>query len=176
MMGARRFAESLLFALLAALGSVPWTLATGAVVGRKQAEAVYLLVLAALYLVWIAPGWPRKLRTGVLASAAAVAFAFVPAPASISAAILVAVGRSGLLYRARPARAVVTEALLVGGGLAFAGWLGGPSLLDAASAVWGFYLLQSVFFLLGGVAESREEAHADPFEDALRRASAAMEG
>ncbi len=175
-MRARRFAESLLFALLAALGAIPWTLAAGAAVGRGRAEALYLLALAALYLVWIAPSWPQKLRSGVLAAVAAAALAFVPVPAWAAAALLVAVGRSGLLYRTKPARAVVTEAVLVGGGLAFAGWLAGPSLLDAALAVWGFYLLQSVYFLLGGVAERREEARTDPFEDAHRRAMAVMEG
>lgn len=175
-MRARRFGQSLLFALLAALGSIPWTLATGSAVGRGRAEALYWLALAVLHLVWIAPGWPCKLRTGVLACGAAAALTVVPAPAFLGAAILVAVGRSGLLYRAKPARAVATEALLVGGGLAFAGWLAGPSLLDQAFSVWGFYLLQSLFFLLGGVAERREEAQTDPFDDALRRATAVLEG
>lgn len=175
-MRARRFGESLLFALLAALGAVPWTLAIGVAVGRGRAEALYWLALAVLHLVWIAPGWPCKLRTSLLAAMAAVVFAFLSAPAGVTAAILVAVGRSGFLYRAKPARAVVTEALFVGGGLAFAGWLAGPALLDQAFSVWGFYLLQSVFFLLGGVAERREEAQTDPFDDALRRATAVLEG
>ncbi len=174
-MRARRFGESLLFAFLAALGAVPWTLAVGVGLGRVRAEAVYLLLLGVAYLVWIAPGWPKKLPTAVLAAAASAVLAFVSVPAWVAAALLVAVGRSALLYRSTPTRAVLTEAVLVGGGLAFAGWLAGPSLLDAAFAVWGFYLLQSVYFLLGGVTERREETSGDAFEDVRRRALALME-
>ena len=45
------------------------------------------------------------------------------------------------------------EALLLFGGLALARQLIGPSMLSLVLAVWGFFLVQSVFFLVSGVAE-----------------------
>jgi hypothetical protein len=46
-----------------------------------------------------------------------------------------------------------------------------------AFAIWGFFLVQSFFFLLGGVAErAATPAGLDPFEVARARAVALMEG
>jgi hypothetical protein len=46
-----------------------------------------------------------------------------------------------------------------------------------ALAVWGFFLVQSVFFLVGGVQPRREPGpQPDPFEDAHARALALLDG
>ena len=84
--------------------------------------------------------------------------------------------RSGLLYESRPARAWAFELLLTGGGLALAASLLGRSELTMALAIWGFFLVQSGFFLVGGVREApAPTARPDPFEAAHARALALVE-
>ena len=75
------------------------------------------------------------------------------------------------------ARALVIETCLLAGGLALARFLAGPDTAQVAFAIWGFFLVQSFFFLLGGVAERAEStAGLDSFEVARARALALMEG
>ena len=67
--------------------------------------------------------------------------------------------------------------LLIAGGLGLARFLAGPDTLQMAFAIWGFFLVQSFFFLVGGIAERVETtAGLDPFEVARSRALALMEG
>jgi len=95
---------------------------------------------------------------------------------AIGLAVILGIARSTVLYRAAAARAVATEAVLLLGGLLFARFLAGASLLSTALALWGFLLVQSVFFLIGGVrARSAGAPHADPFEATYRRAVALLE-
>jgi hypothetical protein len=95
---------------------------------------------------------------------------------AIALAVLLALARSGILYRARPARALATEAILIGAGLLFARYLGGFTLVSTALALWGFLLVQSFFFLIGGVrVRSLVEGGADAFEEAHRRALALLD-
>jgi hypothetical protein len=73
----------------------------------------------------------------------------------------------------------VAETLLLAGGLALARFLAGPDTLQVAFAIWGFFLAQSFFFLLGGVGERSHDAGIaglDPFEVARARAVELMEG
>jgi hypothetical protein len=72
---------------------------------------------------------------------------------------------------------LVAETCLLAGGLGLARFLAGPDTLQVAFAIWGFFLVQSFFFLLGGVAERAERPSGlDPFEVARARAVALMEG
>jgi hypothetical protein len=82
---------------------------------------------------------------------------------AVASAGLIACGRSGILYRSRPLRALVLESLLAAGGLVFAGQLAGASL---ALAAWGYFLVQSLFFLVGGIEARPDPGPADPFERA----------
>jgi hypothetical protein len=85
---------------------------------------------------------------------------------AVAAAAIVAGIRSGLLYRARPLRAWAAEAGLGVGGLGLAQLLSGGSLVSISLAVWGYFLVQSVFFLIGGVTARRPEGPIDPFDRA----------
>ena len=90
--------------------------------------------------------------------------------------MILALSRSGFLYRSQPARALLLEGALSGGGLAFAYAMAGPGLLATALAIWGFFLAQSLFFLAGGVKQrDAEPAGTDPFEKARQRALALMD-
>ncbi|HSD10111.1 MAG TPA: hypothetical protein VLF14_03950, partial [Candidatus Binatia bacterium] len=91
--------------------------------------------------------------------------------------VLVAVARSGFLYRSTPARSVVVEAIITGGGLLFARFLCGPSSAALLLSTWGFFLVQSVYFLVGGTyTPAGSGRHPDPFQDAYGRAMALLEG
>lgn len=177
-MRASSFTGSLAFAVLAALGSVPWMIAASPI-GRSWALGTYSLGAAVVYLVWIAPSWRRGLAAGAGAGLGALVLALLtpmPTGAVMGAALVLATVRSGYLFRCRPARAFVVESVLAGGGLAFAGALADGSLLGLGLAFWGYFLLQSAFFLIGGFTERPADGpRLDPFEVARRRALALME-
>jgi hypothetical protein len=91
-------------------------------------------------------------------------------------AALIGAVRSGLLYRARPLRAILTEVALALGGLLFARLLLGPSALAAMLAIWGYFLVQSLFFLIPGARPGRgDDPVPDPFERAHARALALLD-
>ncbi len=171
--------RTLAFGLVAALGAIPWAMVFGPFFGHSWALAGYCLAAAALYAAVIAPNWPRGVAVGAvagLAAAAALVLATRPSEAILGAALILAVVRSGFLFRGKPARTVVLEAALTFGGLLFARALVGPTLLSAGLAIWAFFLIQSLFFLAGGVREREvDEPRIDPFERARKRALALME-
>ena len=171
--------KTLAFGLVAALGSIPWAMVFGPFFGQHWALAGYCLGLTALYVAVIAPMWPRAFAAGAIASFAATTIAVLatrPSEALLGAALILAVARSGFLYRGKPARTAVLEAALIFGGLLFARTLIGPTLLSAGLAIWAFFLTQSLFFLAGGVREREPDGpRVDPFERARKRALALME-
>lgn len=178
------FARSLAFAAAAGLAAVPWLLLAAPVVGRAWSVALLALGCAVAHVVWVAPNPRRALVAGGTTAllAALVALAALPLPpgaaltaAVLAAAVLVAVGRSVLLVRRPAARALALEAALLAGGLLAARFLAGPSPLDLGLAVWGFFLVQALYGLVGGGVPRREDAAGDPFERARRRALALME-
>ena len=99
--------------------------------------------------------------------------------------LLIGVFRSGLLQTGSPgsassfARRFTLELMFIGSGLALAHYLGGASIYPEAFAMWGFYLAQSGFFLLGGEAEHDRvrqppKSRPDGFAAAMKRAREAL--
>lgn len=169
---------SLAFALVAALGSIPWILVGEPFVGRLWAAALYCLVTLVLYLFVIAPSVARGFAIAGLAAVAAGVVGLLaswPAEAILGAVVILAVARSGFLYRRVPARALVSEVLLSLGGLLFARAVGGPTVLGIGLAIWSFFLVQSLYFLIGGRSEVTEEPAVDPFERARQQALVLMD-
>ena len=165
------FGRSAAFAACAALGCIPWI-----VVGGPR--ALYLVAVTSAYVAGLGGPIARRLPAAMLAAVAggALLLARDATVLCIGLAVALAVARSAFLYRAAPARAVVVETALAGGGLLFARLLGTRSPLGMALAIWGFFLVQSFFFLLVG-ARARETAtgHPDPFEAAHARAMEVIE-
>jgi hypothetical protein len=95
--------------------------------------------------------------------------------AALGAAIALGLARSGLLYRSRGARGIAIEALLLGGGLVLARFLMATGVLGPALALWGFFLVQSAFFAIGGPQMREAAVVGDRFESARRRALALLE-
>jgi len=174
------FARSLIFAAVAAGAFPVFALFANPILGPASGLSLYLLGIGVLYVAGLAPRRSRTVAAvGIAAVLGAGVLILAPSVGTIAAgaALVVGVCRSGVLYRSRRARALVTETCLLAGGLGLARFLAGPDTLQMAFAIWGFFLVQSFFFLLGGVAERTEaSAGLDPFEVARARAVALMEG
>jgi hypothetical protein len=173
------FARSTWFAAVAALAWVPWLVLVGAVMGPSTARTLYLVAVTSAYVGGLggrlARRLPAVLVTGIAGSAVAVV-GRDPTVLCLGLGVVLAVARSAFLYRTLPARAVVTEAVLAGGGLGFARLLAFRSPVAMALPIWGFFLVQSCFFLVAGVRERRADGgHQDPFEAAHARAMEVLE-
>ncbi len=127
-----------------------------------------------LYTAWLAPSRRAAFRNAAVALAG-VALIFVVADSLetrwLGLALLLACLRSGLGPSMRPARAVVVEVGLLGGGLAMAVWLAGAGWFGQALGLWGYALVQSLYFLVPGRASPRFEqsSDGDPFDRARDR-------
>jgi hypothetical protein len=179
MMRWNTFARSILFAALAAGFALPWLVLARPIFGGAWAIVSYLVFVVAAYLGGLAPERRRGIAVFVVAVFIGVGVALAasaPAELALGLGALLAVGRSGFLYRAPTARAVLIETVLVGGGLVFARFLAGHSPLSLGLALWGFFLVQSFFFLVGGIrVRGGGGHHPDPFQDAYGRALALLD-
>ena len=164
------FGRSAAFAAVAALGWMPWLMLVGPLLGPPAARTLYLIGVTSAYVAGLGGPTARRLAAAILTAMTGAALALAGG-LCLGLGVALAVARSVFLYRAMPARAVVTEATLVGGGLLFARLLATSSPLGATLPIWGFFLLQSCFFLVGGAHEERpRSAYPDPFEAAYARA------
>jgi hypothetical protein len=175
----RSFGRSAAFAALVALAFFPWLVVVAPVFGLPAARAFYLVAATALYAGGLAQSPARRASVAVLVAVAGLVLAVITRgrpELCLALAVLLGTVRSVFLHRAAPARAVATEALLVGGGLVFARFLAGDAPHATSLALWGFFLVQSCFFLVAGVtAATSAGRHPDPFEDAFARASEVMD-
>lgn len=176
------FARSLVFAALAAAGVVPWLVLARPLLGGGRALGFYLVGATAFYLGGLGP--ERRHRVAIivvtaLAGCALALFTRTPTELVLGLGALLATGRSAFLYRtprAPAARAVVVEFLLIGTGLVFARFLAGPSPLAVMLALWGFFLVQSGYFLVAGIrARAGSGRHPDAFEETRLRALALLD-
>lgn len=178
-MGWNTFGRSAVFAAAAGCGVMPWLLVVAPLLGVRGALAFYLVAVTAAYVTAIAPALRRGLGAGVMVGILGGGFAVAAHPLpelALGLALLLALARTSFLYRARPGRALALEVALVAGGLLFARCLAGSSLLSVMLALWGFLLVQSVFFLVGGIRERHTGAvRRDPFDAAYERASALLD-
>ena len=173
------FSGTLWFAALVAVGLPAAVLVLGSGLGGRAAVSVYIVASACFYLVGCAPGRRRSLLVAIpVAAVGGLILLLAPEPeqAAVLSAAMIAACRSGFLYRSRPGRALLVELVLASVGLAVAGLLWGPGLLTAALALWGYYLVQSIFFLVGGVQVRRRPAEGDAFELARSRLLTLLEG
>jgi len=172
------FAKSLWFAAFAA-GALPlWLLLARPILGAERAIGAYFVAIAAAYLGSIAPTRGRALVVAVVAAAAGALASLTTHAAGelvLVLVVLIAVARSGFLYRCTPPRGVAIEAIVAGGGLLFVRFLCGPSVAALVLSLWGFFLVQSLYILLGGTTATAVSGHPDPFEDAYGRALALLD-
>ena len=173
------FARSLVFAAAAAgIAPLVW-LGLGPIVGVGNAVVLLWLAATSIYVAGIAPAHRIAVGAGAFALGGLLSlFAASTTQVAMAAALSLAVCRSGVLYRSRPLRAIVQETALGLGGVALAAFAQGPGFpgpLAAAAGLWSYLLVQSLFFLLGGVRRRSPDGDRDPFEHARTRLLALLE-
>jgi hypothetical protein len=175
-----RFRGALVIAAAAALTLPGTLLVLGPFVGRPCAFALHWLGITAAHVAWLAPGRRRAVcrAAGVLGLGAAgltvAALAALPVVVAAPgvAAVALAVARGGRRVRAGSLRALLVEGGLGLAALALVGLVQGPSLVSAAAASWGFWLVQSVHPLLPGPGPGGDVRETS---DAFERAAARLE-
>lgn len=164
--------RSLLFGAFAAAAWLAVALTAGPAIGFGLALELHAAACVALYLAGCGPRRSPRLGLGALVIGITIAlFVHSPSTALLALGAVLAVGRSAMLWRLRPARALVVELLLVLGGLKLAALASQPTVAGLALGLWTFFLLQGAYFLIGGIdARAPERPAADPFEAARDRA------
>jgi hypothetical protein len=173
------FARSLAFAALAAAGLPVAVTFAGALLGGESAARLYLVAVAGIYAIGLCPDRSRRFAALAFSAFAGMILALLPLDlrtTAIGAAGIVAFARGVLLPDARNLRAVVIEAVLAAAGLAAAAWFARGGLLALCLALWGYFLVQSGYFLFGARTAGAGEAARDPFDRARARLLRLLEG
>lgn len=162
-------------------------------VGGGGALTVYAIGSTALYAAGLARGTTRGMAAAgvLLASGLALLLAGAGTYSTLLAmALLLGVVRSGWLCgggrtsagRDSFIRSFGVEAALVGGGLGLASVLASGSFFPISLALWGFFMTQSAFFLIGGrdairasPSDRAYDPSADAFDAVTRRAHGLLE-
>jgi hypothetical protein len=141
--------------------------------GADVVFALHLVACAVAYAALLGETPRRALRNGLGALVGAALVVLVASSVeglAVGLACVTAFVRSGLEYSLRSGRGLVIEIALVLGGLAFASWLASPGWLGAAAALWGFALVQSLYFLVPGRTRARgATGPGDPFDRARQQ-------
>jgi hypothetical protein len=172
------FLRSTLFAAMSAAAYGPFVTIVGPLLGLRSAAGLYAVALATCYVAGLAATGRRRLvSAGAIAmlGLGLVVWRLPPSEVAVSLAVMLGVVRSRVLYRARRSRGLVIEAALVGGGLWFAAFLMASPVLSIALAIWGFFLVQGLFFLVGRTLRGASAGGTDPFDQAHARAVAVLD-
>ncbi len=174
------FGRSVLFAALAAAAWVPWLVVVGPLLGANAARQLYLILAIVLYVSGLSRNRSRSLIVAGCAGGVAVVAALVarnPTELGLGLGLTLGIARSAFLYRNSTARAVTIEGVLQLGGLLLARWLSAPPLAATSTALWGYLLVQSFFFLIAADEglPTGLQAERDPFEAAHRAALALLD-
>jgi hypothetical protein len=149
--------------------------------GRGDAAVLYLAAAGTVYAAGLAPTLRRALLVGILMGGLSLLLLAVArdlAEVAVGIAFLVSGFRCFSLHQGAGVRTLVVEAVLGLGGLAFAGLLAGSGRgpVGIALAIWGYFLVQALFFLVGGLrVRSLGEGEGDPFDAARSRLLALLE-
>ncbi len=173
------FVRTILFGGLAAAGWPAAALLLRPVADPSGALAVYLLAVASVYVAGLGASARRALGAGLLATfLSALVLALAPGLGGVLAGAVgvLAVGRVRLFHRGGLARTLAVESATLTTGLLLAKLVAGPDPVQVALALWAFFLPQSLYFLLGGLARRRDpDEGLDPFDLACHRAEALLE-
>ena len=134
------FGSSLAFAALAAAGLPVAVTFGGALFGSEGAARLYAIAAAGAYAVGLCPDRSRRVAALAFVALAGVILALLPLDLRSTA-----VGAAGLAAASHFAR----------GGL-----------LALCLALWGYFLVQSGYFLIGARGPGAGEAALDPFDRA----------
>jgi hypothetical protein len=168
------FGRTVLFGAAAAVGWSLWMLLAAPLVGPAAARPIYLVAATAIYVGGLCRAAPQRLRMATATVVAAGIFAMLAQTTmslAVGLAVILGVARSGFIHLAPAPRAVAREAMLLGSGLWLARFVTGAAMVPTAGALWAFFLVQGLLFLMpDSRADAAPAARADAFDVAYRRA------
>jgi len=172
------FGHSLAFAACAAAGLSVAVTFGGPIFGDTAAARLYLIAAAGIYPAGLSPDRSRRVAALALAALAGGVLALLPLDlraTAVGAAGIVAFARGVLLAEKRDLRALAIEAVLGVAGLAAAAHFARGGLFALCLALWGYFLVQSGYFLIGRRADRSDETARDPFDRARERLARLLE-
>jgi hypothetical protein len=174
----RSFAGTLGFGLLAGGGFPGFALLTAPFLGTHVALSLWLTLASIVYSALLGLSWRDRVASAFLAAVFVVPTALLSsgiATVAMGAALAVAIVRTRLLGSTRLPRAIALEVMLAALGFAFVTALGGPGWVAISLAIWGWFLVQSLYFLAAGLGEPLAETEVDPFDLATREVARILE-
>jgi hypothetical protein len=165
------FARSLAFAACAAAGLPVAVTFAGLLFGGAAAARLYLIAAAGIYASGLSPDRSRRVAALAFGALAGAVLALLPLDlraTAIGAAGIVGFARSALIAQTRSLRGIAIEIVLGATGLAVAAHFARGGLFALCLALWGYFLIQSGYFLIGGRAADAE-TERDPFDRARER-------
>ncbi len=177
-MSVRSFGGTIGFGLVAGIGFPGFAALCAPLIGSHAALRLYLALGAILYSALLG----RDLRQRVSGAFGAALFV-VPtalltgeiASMAMAAALATAITRSWRSATNQLPRTIGIEAGLAVFGFAFVAALGGPGWVSISLAIWGWFLVQSLYFLVGGLSDAASHDAVDPFDLATQEVNRILE-
>jgi hypothetical protein len=167
------FGRSLVFAALAAAGLPVAVTFGGPIFGGSAAARSYLIAAAGIYAIGLCPDRSRRAAALATAVLVGVILALLPLDlraTAVGAAGMIAFVRGVVLANGRrPLRALASEVVFAAAGLAAAAHFARGGLVALCLAIWGYFLVQSGWFLIGDGAVGPGVLERDPFDRARAR-------
>jgi hypothetical protein len=168
------FARTLVFAALAAAGLPVAVTFAGVALGGESAAELYLIGVASIYAIGLCPDRSRRVAAFAASALFGAILALLPLDlraTAVGAAGTVAFTRGVLLPRSREhfALTIAIECVFAVAGLAVADAFARGGLPSLCLALWGYFLVQSGWFLFGAHALRAADPPRDPFDQARAR-------
>ena len=166
-MTVRSFAGTLAFGIAAGIGFPGFAVLSSPLVGTHTALWLWIALGAIAYSALLGRGWRERITGAFIATLFLIPTAFLTsgiAGIAMGAALAVAIARSRLLGTRHIARTVAVESVLAAFGFAFVTALHGPGWFAISLAIWGWFLVQSLYFLIGGLVSEPAAGDIDPFD------------
>ena len=176
-MTVRSFGGTLSFGVAAGLGFPGFAVLSSPALATQTALWLWIALGAIAYSALLGHDWRERISGAFLAALFVIPAALLTsgiAGIAMGAALAVAIARSRLLGASQLPRTIALESVLAGLGFAFVAALGGPGWLPISLAIWGWFLVQSLYFLVGGGAPA-PSGEIDPFDLAHDQARRILE-
>ena len=174
----RSFSGTLGFGLAAGIGFPGFALLAAPFLGAPTALNLWLALGAISYSALLGRNWRERITGAFLAAVFVVPAALLAhgtASLAMGAALAIAIVRTHQLGTGRLARMIALEGMLAVLGFAFVTALSGPGWVAASLAIWGWFLVQSLYFLVGGLVAQGADADVDRFDLAAREVARILE-
>ncbi len=177
-MTVRSFGGTLGFGIAAGVGFPGFAVLASPIVGPHAALCLFVALGAIAYAALLGQGLRERVAGAFIAALFIVPTVLLTneiAGVAMGAALAIAIARTRILGTSHLPRTVAVEAALAAFGFAFVTALDGPGWFPISLAIWGWFLVQSLYFLIGGLPAPVLEGDVDPFDLASEQANRILE-